>query len=47
LGREDKDFEFEHLKPIKVEFAESTAFNRDEASNIDLSQIEKWLFTVA
>ncbi|KAF4524844.1 hypothetical protein B566_EDAN014695 [Ephemera danica] len=47
LGKESKDFEFEHLGPIRVDFAESTAFNKEKDTSPDLSQVEEWLSKIA
>lgn len=47
LGKESKDFEFEHLGPIHVDFAESTAFNKEKDTSPDLSQVEQWLSKIA
>lgn len=45
IGKKGKDFEFAHLHPIKVDFAESSVKgNADEEAEI--SQVEKWLQTL-
>lgn len=47
LGKQDKDFEFDHVYPIKVEFAEATAMKGDEDKSSDLEHLEKWLLQIA
>lgn len=45
LGKKGKDFEFSDLKPICVEFMESSAWSEEESSNI--SNISNWLTKIA
>ncbi|XP_023244488.1 signal recognition particle receptor subunit beta-like [Centruroides sculpturatus] len=45
LGKKGKDFEFGDLKPIRVEFMESSAWSEEESSNI--SDIINWLAKIA
>ncbi|PSN33114.1 hypothetical protein C0J52_23115 [Blattella germanica] len=47
LGKQDKEFEFEHVYPIKVDFAESAALMGDEEKSADLESLEKWLAEIA
>ncbi|KDR07565.1 signal recognition particle receptor subunit beta [Zootermopsis nevadensis] len=47
LGKKDKDFEFAHLLPIKVDFAESIAVNVDSEKPASLEAVEKWLIQIA
>ncbi|XP_006822972.1 signal recognition particle receptor subunit beta-like [Saccoglossus kowalevskii] len=48
LGKKGKDFEFSHLKPIKVDFVECSARGaKSEESEGDISEIEKWLYQVS
>lgn len=37
-----KQFEFRHL-PIRVDFAECSAFNKDKDAPADLEELNKWL----
>lgn len=46
LGKNEKDFEFHHLN-CKVEFAESTLFNKNADNPVDLKQIQAWLQKIA
>ena len=46
LGKKEKDFEFAHL-PIKVDFAESTAVQRDPEEPAELEGLKKWLVQIA
>jgi len=43
LGKMDRDFDFDHMAPIRVEFAEGTG----KADNIELTPLVKWLENVA
>jgi signal recognition particle receptor subunit beta len=47
LGKKEKDFEFSHLLPIKVDFAESSAMNVDPEKPAELEALEKWLMQIA
>jgi hypothetical protein len=47
LGKKEKDFEFVHLLPIKVDFAESSATNVDPETPAELDALEKWLIHIA
>lgn len=47
LGKKEKDFEFVHLLPIKVDFAESSASNVDPEKPVELEALEKWLIHIA
>lgn len=47
LGRDDKDFEFSHVAHLQIEFAESTAVNKDQHNPMDLEQVKMWLTKVA
>jgi signal recognition particle receptor subunit beta len=47
LGKKEKDFEFAHLLPIKVEFVESSAVNVDPEKPAELEALEKWLVQIA
>ncbi|OWF40317.1 signal recognition particle receptor subunit beta-like [Mizuhopecten yessoensis] len=43
LGKRNKDFAFEDLKPLKVDFVECSSLS----GKIDLSQVESWLVKLA
>ncbi|XP_059489361.1 signal recognition particle receptor subunit beta [Neocloeon triangulifer] len=47
LGGEDKDFEFEQLNKIRVNFAETSLFNSASKDSIDYKQVEIWLENIA
>ena len=47
LGKEDKDFDFDDLSPIKVEFVETTALQGDDEKLSDLEFLENWLIQIA
>ncbi|XP_046390243.1 signal recognition particle receptor subunit beta [Ischnura elegans] len=47
LGKQGKDFNFEHLNPIKVEFFESSALNKNPDNPPDVDSIVAWLNKVA
>lgn len=47
LGKKDKDFEFSHLHPLKVEFAESAALTKDSNNPADLDALKLWLNKIA
>ncbi|XP_071446176.1 signal recognition particle receptor subunit beta [Hetaerina americana] len=47
LGKQGKDFNFDHLYPIKVEFFESTALNKNPDNPPDVDSITSWLHKVA
>jgi hypothetical protein len=47
LGKKEKDFEFAHLLPVKVDFAESTAVQKDPEEPAELDGLEKWLLQIA
>jgi signal recognition particle receptor subunit beta len=47
LGKKEKDFEFVHLLPIKVDFAECSASNVDSEKPVELEVLEKWLINIA
>ncbi|XP_065352005.1 signal recognition particle receptor subunit beta [Cloeon dipterum] len=47
LGQEDKDFEFEHLNKIKVEFAETALFSAANEEGVQIEQVEDWLERVS
>jgi hypothetical protein len=47
LGKKEKDFEFAHLLPVKVQFAESSALNVDHEKPAELEALDKWLVQVA
>ncbi|XP_075215794.1 signal recognition particle receptor beta [Lycorma delicatula] len=44
LGMQNKDFEFSQCSPIVVEFAESSACNKDAVSELD--SVFKWLSSI-
>lgn len=46
VGKKGKDFEFGHVLPIKVEFAECSAKGQGEGE-ADLDAVEKWLEKIA
>lgn len=43
LGKQGKDFEFSHLHPTKVEFAEATAYDKEADKPAELSSLLQWL----
>uniref|UniRef100_A0A0B6ZNL5 Signal recognition particle receptor subunit beta n=1 Tax=Arion vulgaris TaxID=1028688 RepID=A0A0B6ZNL5_9EUPU len=48
LGKRDKDFDFSDVKPLKIEFAECSAFGKDKSSDgPELDEIYRWLAKVA
>nr|CAD7397937.1 unnamed protein product [Timema cristinae]CAD7432339.1 unnamed protein product [Timema monikensis] len=47
LGKQGKEFEFSHLAPIRVEFAEGFAQKQGDENTADLDQVEEWLAKVA
>ncbi|KAJ9593658.1 hypothetical protein L9F63_014783 [Diploptera punctata] len=47
LGKQDKEFEFDHLYPIKVDFVETCATKVDDENKSELEALEKWLFQIA
>lgn len=46
LGKTGKDFEFSHLER-KIDFAESSAFIKDESTPADIEQLTLWLTKLA
>ena len=46
VGKKGKDFEFGHVLPIQVEFAECSAKGQGEGE-ADLDAVEKWLEKIA
>jgi hypothetical protein len=47
LGKKEKEFEFAHLLPLKVDFAESTAVQRDPEEPADVDGLKKWILQMA
>ncbi|GFG37979.1 hypothetical protein Cfor_03860 [Coptotermes formosanus] len=47
LGKKEKEFEFAHLLPVKVDFVESTAVQRDPEEPAELDGLKKWLLQIA
>lgn len=47
LGKEGKDFEFAHLAPTKIDFAESSAIFQEEEGDISLENLEEWINSIA
>nr|QBH73242.1 putative ARL3 [Eurycantha calcarata] len=47
LGKAGKDFEFAHLQPLKVEFAESYVRKLNSEDDVDIESVEKWLAQVS
>jgi len=47
LGKKEKDFEFAHLLPLKVDFAESTVVQRDPEEPADVDGLKKWILRMA
>lgn len=47
LGKKEKDFEFAHLLPLKVDFAESTAVQRDPEEHAEVDGLKKWILQIA
>ncbi|CAG2053094.1 unnamed protein product [Timema podura] len=47
LGKQGKEFEFSHLAPIRVEFAEGFAQKQGDENSAQLDQVEEWLAKVA
>lgn len=45
IGKKGKDFEFQHLQPLRVEFAECAAVSQEEGPQ--LSSVEDWLARIA
>jgi len=45
IGKKGKDFEFQHLQPLSVDFAECTAVNKSEGPQ--LTSVEDWLTKIA
>lgn len=46
IGKRGKDFEFNHLHPLHVEFVECAA-GSPEKTNPQLSSVEDWLTKIA
>ncbi|XP_068753421.1 signal recognition particle receptor subunit beta-like [Montipora capricornis] len=46
VGKKDKEFEFSHVLPVKVEFAECSAKGQADGE-ADLTEVEKWLEKIA
>lgn len=46
LGKKEKDFEFAHL-PLRVDFAESIAVQRDPEEPADVDGLKKWILQIA
>lgn len=42
IGIQGKDFEFSHLN-IKIEFAESSAFDKESDTSADIVSVNDWL----
>jgi len=47
LGKEGKEFKFEHLNPIQVDFVETSLYDASDELAADVEQIEEWLEKVA
>ncbi|XP_049859083.1 signal recognition particle receptor subunit beta-like [Schistocerca gregaria] len=47
LGKKGKDFEFAHLHPQRVEFAESSACDKDTYKPAELNELKTWLQKIA
>jgi signal recognition particle receptor subunit beta len=47
LGKKEKDFEFVHLLPIKVDFAECSASSVGSERPAKLEALENWLIQIA
>nr|CAD7266081.1 unnamed protein product [Timema shepardi] len=47
LGKQGKEFEFSHLAPLRVEFAEGFAQKQGDENSAELDQVEEWLAKVA
>jgi hypothetical protein len=47
LGKKEKEFEFAHLLPLKVDFTESTAVQRGPEEPADLDGLKKWILQIA
>lgn len=46
VGKKGKDFEFSHVLPVKVEFAECSAKGQADGE-ADVTSVEKWLEGIA
>ena len=46
VGKKGKDFEFSHVLPVKVEFAECSAKGQADGE-ADLTAVEQWLEKIA
>ena len=46
VGKKGKDFEFSHVLPVMVEFAECSAKGQADGE-CDISAVEKWLEKIA
>lgn len=47
LGKRNKDFSFDDLKPLKIEFIECSIKGKDVSAKPDLKDLEEWLIRVA
>lgn len=47
LGIEGKDFDFSHLAPMKIDFAESSGIFKEEEDDISLEALEEWINSIA
>ena len=43
LGKEGVDFEFSHLAPMKVDFAECSALINDDEKEYNIKELEQWI----
>ncbi|KAK6620270.1 hypothetical protein RUM44_006671 [Polyplax serrata] len=43
LGKEGRDFEFSHLHPMKVDFAECSALTNDNEKECNIEELEAWI----
>ena len=43
VGKQEKDFEFSDVHPIRVEFVGCSGLGKDEQSDADIDNIAQWL----
>ena len=46
LGKEGKDFEFDDIYPIKIEFMKCSGLGKSEDSSGDIHNIKEWISTL-
>ena len=47
LGKRNKDFSFDDLKPFKIDFVECSLKGKDTDAKPDMNDVEDWLIKIA